>query len=187
MGFTDGATNPDVANPLRRVYTSKRNRLQAIAVICRTDDTGLRHPTGIRNLQDLQSCCCNYFVDVLSAELWQLNRSWVFQGHGASLQPQTMLLDEGHQRLYVGAKNTLFSLSLDRVNADPREVGQTVWDQVRHTELVHHGGNWLAKQSSFILYMNHHPPPTPAGIMVVWSIFKKISLDSVIDAAFYRL
>lgn len=82
-----------------------------------------------------------------SAELWQLNRSWVFQGHGASLQPQTMLLDEGHQRLYVGAKNALFSLSLDRVNSDPREVGQTVCEEVRHIELVHHGGNGLAKQS----------------------------------------
>uniref|UniRef100_A0A7N8XHK1 Sema domain, immunoglobulin domain (Ig), short basic domain, secreted, (semaphorin) 3E n=1 Tax=Mastacembelus armatus TaxID=205130 RepID=A0A7N8XHK1_9TELE len=54
---------------------------------------------------------CVWFV--VSAELWQLNRTWVFQGHGASLQPQTMLLDEGHERLYVGAKNTLFSLSLD--------------------------------------------------------------------------
>uniref|UniRef100_A0A3B5AG97 Semaphorin 3E n=1 Tax=Stegastes partitus TaxID=144197 RepID=A0A3B5AG97_9TELE len=53
--------------------------------------------------------------------LWQLNRTWVFQGHGASLQPQTMLLDEGHERLYVGAKNTLFSLSLDRVNTHHRE------------------------------------------------------------------
>uniref|UniRef100_A0A3Q3WFI9 Uncharacterized protein n=1 Tax=Mola mola TaxID=94237 RepID=A0A3Q3WFI9_MOLML len=48
-------------------------------------------------------------------ELWQLNRSWVFQGHGASLQPQTMVLDESHERLYVGAKNTLFSLSLDQL------------------------------------------------------------------------
>lgn len=47
----------------------------------------------------------------------------MFQGHGVSLQPQTMLLDEGHERLYVGAKNTLFSLSLDRVNTDHREVG----------------------------------------------------------------
>ncbi|XP_028286652.1 semaphorin-3E isoform X1 [Parambassis ranga] len=55
-------------------------------------------------------------------ELWQLNRTWVFQGHGASLQPQTMLLDEGHERLYVGAKNILFSLSLDRVNTHPREI-----------------------------------------------------------------
>ncbi|XP_026167993.1 semaphorin-3E isoform X1 [Mastacembelus armatus] len=55
-------------------------------------------------------------------ELWQLNRTWVFQGHGASLQPQTMLLDEGHERLYVGAKNTLFSLSLDHVNSHHRET-----------------------------------------------------------------
>uniref|UniRef100_A0AAQ6AB96 Sema domain, immunoglobulin domain (Ig), short basic domain, secreted, (semaphorin) 3E n=1 Tax=Amphiprion ocellaris TaxID=80972 RepID=A0AAQ6AB96_AMPOC len=52
----------------------------------------------------------------------ELNRTWVFQGHGASLQPQTMLLDESHERLYVGAKNTLFSLSLDRVNAHHREI-----------------------------------------------------------------
>uniref|UniRef100_A0A665V6D2 Sema domain, immunoglobulin domain (Ig), short basic domain, secreted, (semaphorin) 3E n=1 Tax=Echeneis naucrates TaxID=173247 RepID=A0A665V6D2_ECHNA len=55
-------------------------------------------------------------------KLWQLNRTWVFQGHGVSLQPQTMLLDEGHERLYVGAKNTLFSLSLDRVNTHHREI-----------------------------------------------------------------
>ncbi|KAM7396619.1 hypothetical protein PAMP_019652 [Pampus punctatissimus] len=54
-------------------------------------------------------------------ELWQLNRTWVFQGHGTYLQPQTMLLDEGHERLYVGAKNTLFSLNLDRVNTHHRE------------------------------------------------------------------
>lgn len=47
----------------------------------------------------------------------------MFQAHGASLQPQTMVLDEGHERLYVGAKNTLFSLSLDQVNTHHREVG----------------------------------------------------------------
>lgn len=34
-----------------------------------------------------------------------------------------MLLDEGHERLYVGAKNALFSLGLDQINTDPREVG----------------------------------------------------------------
>uniref|UniRef100_A0A665V7G2 Sema domain, immunoglobulin domain (Ig), short basic domain, secreted, (semaphorin) 3E n=1 Tax=Echeneis naucrates TaxID=173247 RepID=A0A665V7G2_ECHNA len=59
---------------------------------------------------------------LISQKLWQLNRTWVFQGHGVSLQPQTMLLDEGHERLYVGAKNTLFSLSLDRVNTHHREI-----------------------------------------------------------------
>lgn len=57
------------------------------------------------------------------AELWQMNRTWIFQGRGVPLQPQTMLLDESHQRLYVGAKNALFSLNLDRVNAHYRQVG----------------------------------------------------------------
>lgn len=46
----------------------------------------------------------------------------MFQKHGVSLQPQTMLLDEGHERLYVGAKNALFSLSLDQVNTHHAEV-----------------------------------------------------------------
>lgn len=55
-------------------------------------------------------------------ELWQLNRTWVFQGHGASFQARTMLLDESHQRLYIGARNSLFSLSLDRISSHPREV-----------------------------------------------------------------
>ncbi|KAM9754196.1 semaphorin-3E isoform 1-T2 [Menidia menidia] len=55
-------------------------------------------------------------------ELWQMNRTRVFQGHGTHLQPQTMLLDESHQRLYVGAKNALFSLSLDRVNTNHRKI-----------------------------------------------------------------
>ncbi|XP_067090430.1 semaphorin-3E isoform X1 [Osmerus mordax] len=55
-------------------------------------------------------------------ELWELNRTWVFQGPGSSLQPKTMLLDEGHERLYVGAKNTLYSLSLERVDSHHREI-----------------------------------------------------------------
>ncbi|XP_057693225.1 semaphorin-3E isoform X2 [Corythoichthys intestinalis] len=55
-------------------------------------------------------------------ELWQLNRTWVFQVNGVPLQPQTMLLDEGHERLYVGAKNTLFSLSLDQVDMHHSEI-----------------------------------------------------------------
>uniref|UniRef100_A0A667ZY37 Sema domain, immunoglobulin domain (Ig), short basic domain, secreted, (semaphorin) 3E n=1 Tax=Myripristis murdjan TaxID=586833 RepID=A0A667ZY37_9TELE len=65
----------------------------------------------------LKSKCLSIYLS-----LWQLNRTWVFQGHGALLQPQTMLLDEGHERLYVGAKNTLYSLSLDRVNTHHREI-----------------------------------------------------------------
>lgn len=34
-----------------------------------------------------------------------------------------MLLDEGHERLYIGAKNGLFSLSLEQINTDQTEVG----------------------------------------------------------------
>lgn len=175
-GIQRQATNPGEPNPLRRVYTSKRNLFrQHRSLQWMTRVSVTRQESSV--ICRFQSCCCNYFVDVcacLSAELWQLNRSWVFQGHGASLQPQTMLLDEGHQRLYVGAKNTLFSLSLDRVNSDPREVGQTVCEEVRHIELAHSGGNGLAKQSSFMLYMSVLVPDIsfPADMMVVWSIFQ---------------
>uniref|UniRef100_A0A3B4FGT0 Semaphorin 3E n=1 Tax=Pundamilia nyererei TaxID=303518 RepID=A0A3B4FGT0_9CICH len=73
----------------------------------------------------LNVCCvyyCNQFICIVYIELWQLNRTWVFQKHGVSLQPQTMLLDEGHERLYVGAKNALFSLSLDQVNTHHAEI-----------------------------------------------------------------
>ncbi|XP_029552369.1 semaphorin-3E isoform X2 [Salmo trutta] len=55
-------------------------------------------------------------------ELCELNRTWVFQGPGPSLQTQTMMLEEAHERLYVGAKNTLYSLSLERVNHQYREI-----------------------------------------------------------------
>uniref|UniRef100_A0A674C5V1 Sema domain, immunoglobulin domain (Ig), short basic domain, secreted, (semaphorin) 3E n=1 Tax=Salmo trutta TaxID=8032 RepID=A0A674C5V1_SALTR len=58
----------------------------------------------------------------ISSELCELNRTWVFQGPGPSLQTQTMMLEEAHERLYVGAKNTLYSLSLERVNHQYREI-----------------------------------------------------------------
>lgn len=73
-------------------------------------------------------CCSNvlgffFLCASWSAELWQQNRSLVFQGRGVALQTRTMLLDEGHERLYIGAKNALFSLSLDQINTDQTEVG----------------------------------------------------------------
>uniref|UniRef100_A0A3Q2YVF7 Sema domain, immunoglobulin domain (Ig), short basic domain, secreted, (semaphorin) 3E n=1 Tax=Hippocampus comes TaxID=109280 RepID=A0A3Q2YVF7_HIPCM len=70
----------------------------------------------------ISPCSLMSRVDIIATELWQLNRTWVFQGNGVPLQPQTMLLDEGHERLYVGAKNALFSLSLDQVNTQHREI-----------------------------------------------------------------
>lgn len=56
-------------------------------------------------------------------ELWRLNRTWVFHGSGAaSFQAHTMILDQSRHRLYIGAKNAVFSLSLDHVSSHPREV-----------------------------------------------------------------
>uniref|UniRef100_A0A8C7RAB1 Sema domain, immunoglobulin domain (Ig), short basic domain, secreted, (semaphorin) 3E n=1 Tax=Oncorhynchus mykiss TaxID=8022 RepID=A0A8C7RAB1_ONCMY len=49
-----------------------------------------------------------------------------------SLQPQTMLLDEAHERLYVGAKNIMYSLSLERVNHQHREPECANYIKVLH-------------------------------------------------------
>uniref|UniRef100_A0A8C2WVL7 Sema domain, immunoglobulin domain (Ig), short basic domain, secreted, (semaphorin) 3E n=1 Tax=Cyclopterus lumpus TaxID=8103 RepID=A0A8C2WVL7_CYCLU len=91
--------------------------MQTVCLVCNYSDESVCTSIGVL-------FCLNPFLRVLfSTELWQLNRTWVFVGHGtAPLQPQTMLLDEGHGRIYVGAKNTLFSLSLDQVNTHHREI-----------------------------------------------------------------
>ena len=47
---------------------------------------------------------------------------------------RSMRLDGGHERLYVGAKNTLYSLSLERVDSHHREVGVRVCVCVSHLE-----------------------------------------------------
>lgn len=71
-----------------------------------------------------------------------------------------MVLDESHERLYVGAKNTLFSLSLDQLNKDQREVrlfSRCVCQEARHIELRHSGGDRLAKQPRLTkLYVYHY-------------------------------
>uniref|UniRef100_A0A8C6PMB8 Sema domain, immunoglobulin domain (Ig), short basic domain, secreted, (semaphorin) 3E n=1 Tax=Nothobranchius furzeri TaxID=105023 RepID=A0A8C6PMB8_NOTFU len=79
------------------------------------------HPSIHASIQS-QSFLSFLFLCHVYTELWQMNRTWVFQGRGVPLQPQTMLLDESHQRLFVGAKNALFSLSLDRVNTHYRQI-----------------------------------------------------------------
>ncbi|KAJ8381904.1 hypothetical protein SKAU_G00026820 [Synaphobranchus kaupii] len=55
-------------------------------------------------------------------ELWDLNRTWVFHGPQGALDLHTMLLDEYQERLFIGARNALYSLSLERINTDPREI-----------------------------------------------------------------
>ncbi|KAK0145356.1 Semaphorin-3E [Merluccius polli] len=58
-----------------------------------------------------------------SRNLRQMNRTVVFQAQqGTVLQAQTMLLDEPNERLYIGAKNRLLSLGLERINSDHKEI-----------------------------------------------------------------
>ncbi|XP_053113971.1 semaphorin-3E isoform X2 [Hemicordylus capensis] len=55
-------------------------------------------------------------------ELWDLNRTSVFHSPSGYLGLRVMLLDEYQDRLFVGGKNLIYSLSLDRVSEDYREI-----------------------------------------------------------------
>ncbi|XP_017580187.1 semaphorin-3E isoform X2 [Pygocentrus nattereri] len=55
-------------------------------------------------------------------ELWDLNRTWVFQAGEGVLQHYSMLLDETQERLIIGGKDILYSLNLDRVSAPHSEI-----------------------------------------------------------------
>ncbi|XP_062990380.1 semaphorin-3E [Elgaria multicarinata webbii] len=55
-------------------------------------------------------------------ELWDLNRTSVFHSPSGYLGLHVMLLDEYQDRLFVGGKNLVYSLSLDRVSENYREI-----------------------------------------------------------------
>uniref|UniRef100_H3B6V5 Sema domain-containing protein n=1 Tax=Latimeria chalumnae TaxID=7897 RepID=H3B6V5_LATCH len=59
------------------------------------------------------------FLDLLST-----NRSNLFIGHRGFLDFRSMFLDEYHDRLFIGGKNTMYSLRLDKNNVDAKEVKQ---------------------------------------------------------------
>jgi len=56
------------------------------------------------------------------SELWDLNRTSVFHSPFGYLGLHIMLLDEYQERLFVGGRDLLYSLSLDRVSDNYREV-----------------------------------------------------------------
>ncbi|XP_034621438.1 semaphorin-3E [Trachemys scripta elegans] len=55
-------------------------------------------------------------------ELWDLNRTSVFHSPSGYLGLHTMLLDEYQERLFVGGRDLVYSLSLDRVSENYREI-----------------------------------------------------------------
>uniref|UniRef100_A0A673GRH5 Semaphorin-3E-like n=1 Tax=Sinocyclocheilus rhinocerous TaxID=307959 RepID=A0A673GRH5_9TELE len=54
--------------------------------------------------------------------LWELNRTWVFQAGEGRLQHYNMLLDETQERLIIGGKDILYSLNLERITAPHKEI-----------------------------------------------------------------
>ncbi|NXV04859.1 SEM3E protein, partial [Cettia cetti] len=55
-------------------------------------------------------------------ELWDLNRTSVFRSPFGYLGLHIMLLDEYQERLFVGGRDLLYSLSLDRISDNYREI-----------------------------------------------------------------
>ncbi|XP_078409233.1 semaphorin-3E-like [Cetorhinus maximus] len=55
-------------------------------------------------------------------ELWELNRTTVFHGPRGYFDLRTLLLDEYQDRLFVGGRDLVYSLSLDRIDEDYQEV-----------------------------------------------------------------
>uniref|UniRef100_A0A8C2HU56 Sema domain, immunoglobulin domain (Ig), short basic domain, secreted, (semaphorin) 3E n=1 Tax=Cyprinus carpio TaxID=7962 RepID=A0A8C2HU56_CYPCA len=55
-------------------------------------------------------------------ELWELNRTRVFQAGEGRLQHYSMLLDETQERLIIGGKDILYSLNLERITAPHKEI-----------------------------------------------------------------
>ncbi|XP_039506516.1 semaphorin-3E isoform X2 [Pimephales promelas] len=55
-------------------------------------------------------------------DLWELNRTWLFQAGEGRLPHYSMLLDETQERLIVGGKDILYSLNLERITAPHKEI-----------------------------------------------------------------
>lgn len=67
---------------------------------------------------------CLVRMSVCIAELLERNRTSIFLSPFGFLDLQTMLLDEYQERLFVGGRDLLYSLSLERIADGYREVRQ---------------------------------------------------------------
>ena len=55
-----------------------------------------------------------------------MNRSVLFFGHRGFLGFRSLYLDEYRDRLFIGGKDVLYSLRLDRASADTKEVSRVL-------------------------------------------------------------
>ncbi|KAM4881059.1 semaphorin-3G [Thomomys bottae] len=84
------------------------------------------------------------YQDLLSA-----NRSAIFLGPRGSLDLQAMYLDEYRDRLFLGGRDALYSLRLDKAWPDPREV---LWPPLpgQREECVRKGRDLLTECANFV-------------------------------------
>lgn len=68
-----------------------------------------------------------FLIVCVLVELWELNRTWLFQAGEGRLQHYSMLLDETQERLIVGGKDILYSLNLEHITAPYKEVHSFVY------------------------------------------------------------
>lgn len=64
----------------------------------------------------------DFLIVYVFLDLWELNRTWLFQAGEGRLPHYSMLLDETQERLIVGGKDILYSLNLERITAPHKEV-----------------------------------------------------------------
>ncbi|XP_055985328.1 semaphorin-3G [Sorex fumeus] len=88
-------------------------------------------------------------------DLLAANRSSIFLGPRGSLDLQVMYLDEYRDRLFLGGRDTLYSLRLDQAWPDPREV---VWPSQpgQREECVRKGRDASTECANFVRVLQPH-------------------------------
>ena len=88
------------------------------------------------------SLCLGYILFCIS-ELLDLNRTSVFHSPFGFLNLQTMLLDEYQERLFVGGKDLVYSLSLEHISSGYREVWKSKLYFRRERKGVSEKSSWM--------------------------------------------
>ncbi|XP_039617403.1 semaphorin-3E [Polypterus senegalus] len=87
-------------------------------------------------------------------ELWELNRTTVFYGPRGFLDLKTMLLDEYQERLFVGGRDVMYSLNLEKINDEYKEV---YWPSTtEQIQQCHMKGKNTNECANFIRLLQQH-------------------------------
>ncbi|KAM4676777.1 semaphorin-3E [Discoglossus pictus] len=87
-------------------------------------------------------------------ELWDLNRTSVFHSPFGFLDLRIMHLDEYQERLFVGGRDLLYSLSLDQVSQNYKEIQWPSTDQ--QIDDCYRKGREQAECANFVRVLHHY-------------------------------